>query len=154
MVQCCLCCLECIVKFINTQAYIHIAIRGKNFCYAAKDGFEIAWSNAIRFAVVGGVGQVIMFLGKIMIGAGTALGFYLLINYTSIRNSYSQPFYQVILMGLIGYLVGTLFMSIYAVAMDTLLQCFLVDEANQKAKGSGKAKYAPEELAEVMDVDE
>lgn len=37
--QCFLACVECIVKFINTQAYIQIAIRGKNFCYAAKDGF-------------------------------------------------------------------------------------------------------------------
>jgi hypothetical protein len=38
-IECCLACVECIVKFINTQAYIQIALRGKNFCYAAKDGF-------------------------------------------------------------------------------------------------------------------
>lgn len=38
-ITCCLACIECIVKFINTQAYIQIALRGRNFCYAAKDGF-------------------------------------------------------------------------------------------------------------------
>jgi hypothetical protein len=95
--ECFLACVECIVKFINTQAYIQIAIRGKNFCYAAKDGFELAWSNAMRYAVVGGVGTVIMFLGKMMIAGLTAGGFYLLITYvSSIRQNYLQPFYQVI----------------------------------------------------------
>ena len=95
--ECFLACVECIVKFINTQAYIQIAIRGKNFCYAAKDGFELAWSNALRYTVVGGVGAIIMFLGKLMIAALTAGGFYLLITYvSSIRQNYLQPFYQVI----------------------------------------------------------
>lgn len=150
-IQCCLSCVECIIKFINTQAYIQIAIRGKNFCYAAKDGFELAWSNVVRFAVVGGVGTVIMFIGKIMIAAGSATCFYMLITYTSARDSYLQPFYQVLLMFIIGYAIGMLFMSVYAVAMDALLQCFLVDELN--SKGKGKPKYAPEELADVMDID-
>jgi len=90
-------CVECIVKFINTQAYIQIALRGKNFCYAAKDGFELAWSNAMRFAVVSGVGTVIMFLGKIFIGVATAGAFYALITFVpSIQDDYLQPFYQVI----------------------------------------------------------
>lgn len=96
-IECFLQCVECIVKFINTQAYIQIAIRGKNFCYAAKDGFELAWSNVLRYAIVGGVGSIIMFLGKLMIAALTAGGFYLLITYvSSIRQNYLQPFYQVI----------------------------------------------------------
>ncbi len=95
--QCFLACVECIVRFINTQAYIQIAIRGKNFCYAAKDGFELAWSNAMRYAIVGGVGGVIMFIGKMMIAGLTAGGFYVLISYvSSIRQNYLQPFYQVI----------------------------------------------------------
>ncbi len=38
-VACCLACVERIVQFINKTAYIQIAIRGKNFCMAAKDGF-------------------------------------------------------------------------------------------------------------------
>jgi hypothetical protein len=41
------------------------------------------------------------------------------------------------------FAVGMLFMSVYSVAMDTILQCFIVDEANQKAKGKNTAQYAP-----------
>ena len=80
-IECCLACVECIVKFINTQAYIQIALRGKNFCYAAKDGFELVWSNPLRYSIVGGVGAVIMFLGKIGISASTACLFYIFITY-------------------------------------------------------------------------
>ena len=95
-IQCCLACVECIVKFINTQAYIQIALRGKNFCYAAKDGFELVWSNPLRFAIVGGIGGVIMFLGKLIIAAATAFLFYIFVTYvTSVRNGYTEPLWQV-----------------------------------------------------------
>ena len=95
-IQCCLACVECIVKFINTQAYIQIALRGKNFCYAAKDGFMLAWSNPMRYAIVGGIGMIIMFLGKLLIACLTAIIFYLIITYiSSIQSKYSEPILQV-----------------------------------------------------------
>lgn len=95
-IQCCLACIECIVKFINTQAYIQIALRGKNFCYAAKDGFMLAWSNPMRYAIVGGIGMIIMFLGKLLIACLTAIIFYLIITYiSSIQSKYSEPILQV-----------------------------------------------------------
>ena len=45
-------------------------------------------------------------------------------------------------------------MSVYTIAMDTLLQCFIVDETNQKAKGKGKPQWAPADLADLMDTEE
>lgn len=41
-------------------------------------------------------------------------------------------------------------MSVYSVAMDALLQCFIVDEMNSKGK---KAKWAPADLADLMDTE-
>ncbi len=94
---CFMACLECIVKFINTNAYIQIALRGKNFCYAAKDGFEIVWSNPVRFSVVGGIGAVIMLLGKLMVASITAGAFYCLITFVAdIRKNYLSPILQVV----------------------------------------------------------
>ncbi len=95
-ITCCLACVECIVKFINTQAYIQIALRGKNFCYAAKDGFMLVWSNPMRYAIVGGIGTIIMFLGKLLIATLTALIFYLVVTYiSSVREKYTEPMIQV-----------------------------------------------------------
>ena len=42
------------------------------------------------------------------------------------------------------FAVGMLFMSVYSIAMDTIMQCFIVDEANEKTKGGKTAKYAPQ----------
>lgn len=96
-IQCCLACVECIVKFINTQAYIQIALRGRNFCYAAKDGFELVWSNPLRYSIVGGIGNIIMLLGKVAIASLTAFLFYLFITYIeSVRQNYTEPFLQVL----------------------------------------------------------
>jgi len=153
--RCFLACVERIVEFINTTAYIQIALRGKNFCNAAKDGFELVWSNPVRFAIVGGVGNIIMFLGKLMIAAATTLIFYFIITYeTTIKANILQPIYLLVLVFIISYAIGILFMSVYSLAMDTVFQCFIVDETNQKAKGGKQAVYAPEELRDLMDATE
>lgn len=93
-----------------------------------------------------------MFLGKLIIAAATAFIFYLFVTYvTSIHNGYTEPLWQVALVFIIAYLISMLFMSVYGVAMDALLQCFIVDETNQK--GKGKAKWAPADLADLMDTE-
>jgi len=85
-----------------------------------------------------------MFLGKFMIAGSSAFVFYLVITYNSdINKNVIEPVYLVILIFFLSFLVGMFFMSIYNVAMDTILQCFIVDEANQKAKGGKTALYAP-----------
>jgi hypothetical protein len=42
--------------------------------------------------------------------------------------STSSPYFPCIISGLIGYLIGAIFMSIFSFAADTILQCFLLDE--------------------------
>ena len=42
---------------------------------AAKDGFEFVWSNPLRYTVIGGIGEVFMFLGKLMIASSTIAAF-------------------------------------------------------------------------------
>jgi len=74
-----------------------------------------------------------MFLGKLMISAGTTFGFYCAITYvSSIKSNILQPIYLLIIVFIISFAVGMLFMSIYSIAMDTILQCFIVDETTQK----------------------
>ena len=92
--RCCLACVERIVQFINDTAYIQIALRGKNFCMAAFDGFQIVLSNGIRYLVVAGVGKLMMFLGRILIAVGTTAAFYCLITFvTTIKAGIIEPLY-------------------------------------------------------------
>ena len=81
-VQCYLACLERVVAFLNKNAYIQIALRGKNFCMASKDGFEIVWSNPLRFGIVAGVGSIIMFIGKLLIASATTAVMWAIFTYS------------------------------------------------------------------------
>ncbi|GFO17741.1 choline transporter-like protein 2 [Plakobranchus ocellatus] len=46
--KCCSLCLEKILRYINKNAYIMIAVHGRNFCTATKDGFLLVMRNVLR----------------------------------------------------------------------------------------------------------
>ena len=69
-----------------------MALTGKNFCMAAKDGFEIVWANGIRYMVVGGIGEIIMFIGKLLIVLATTCLFYIMITFIpEVKASILEP---------------------------------------------------------------
>ncbi|XP_043087530.1 choline transporter-like protein 2, partial [Puntigrus tetrazona] len=65
--KCCFWCLEKCIKFINRNAYIMVAIYGKNFCRSARDAFFLLMRNVIRVVVLDKVTDFILFLGKLLI---------------------------------------------------------------------------------------
>jgi hypothetical protein len=140
--RCCLQCLERIIEFLNRNAYIQIAITGKNFCSASSDAFSLIASNPIRYAIVGGVGQILMFLGKIVIAGLTTFLFYLLITFVQeIHANVQEPIYLLILVFIAAYAIGVVFMAVYSIAMETIMACFIIDEKTHK-----KPIHAPVEL--------
>ncbi|RXM96592.1 Choline transporter-like protein 2 [Acipenser ruthenus] len=46
--KCCFWCLEKFIKFLNRNAYIMIAIYGKNFCTSARNAFFLLMRNIVR----------------------------------------------------------------------------------------------------------
>jgi hypothetical protein len=72
-------CFEKCIKYLNKNAYIQVALMGTNFCTSAKEAFRLIWGNAVRFALLGGLGAVITIIGKYFIAVSTAvLGFLVL----------------------------------------------------------------------------
>lgn len=51
--KCCFWCLEKFIKFLNRNAYIMIAVYGKNFCVSAKNAFMLLMRNIVRSEVMG-----------------------------------------------------------------------------------------------------
>jgi len=147
--RCCLACVERIVQFINKNAYIQIALSGKNFCMAAKDGFELVWANPLRYAVVSGIGGIIMFLGKVAIAAASTAAMYAYLTYGT--HTVMGKLLFLLLVFIYSYAVAVVFMIVYGLAMDALLACFIVDETNDKNKGGKGNIRAPEELKDLMD---
>ncbi|KAB0396922.1 hypothetical protein E2I00_009837, partial [Balaenoptera physalus] len=68
--KCCLWCLEKFIKFLNRNAYIMIAIYGKNFCISAKNAFMLLMRNIVRVVVLDKVTDLLLFFGKLLVVGG------------------------------------------------------------------------------------
>ncbi|CAG2212762.1 CD92 [Mytilus edulis] len=62
---CCLWCFEKFISFLNSNAYVEIAITGYGFCHSARRAFKIVVGNALRLAAINSVGSFTLFLGKL-----------------------------------------------------------------------------------------
>ncbi|XP_010772735.1 choline transporter-like protein 5-A, partial [Notothenia coriiceps] len=68
--QCCFWCLEKFIRYMNRNAYIMVAIYGKNFCTSAREAFFLLMRNVVRTAVLDRVTDFLLFLGKALIAGG------------------------------------------------------------------------------------
>ncbi|KAA0706118.1 Choline transporter-like protein 2 [Triplophysa tibetana] len=142
--KCCFWCLEKFIKFINRNAYIMVAIHGKNFCSSAHDAFFLLMRNVIRVVVLDKVTDFILFLGKLLIvGLVGILAFFFFSGHTDAFKGAapSLHYYWVpILTVLVGsYLIAHGFFSVYAMCVDTLFLCFCEDL--ERNDGSAERPY-------------
>ncbi|XP_058890938.1 choline transporter-like protein 5 isoform X3 [Acipenser ruthenus] len=130
--KCCFWCLEHFIKFMNRNAYIMIAIYGKNFCSSAKEAFFLLMRNVIRVAVLDKVTDFLLFLGKVLIaGSVGVLAFFFFTRRIPVIQEEvpSLNYYWVPLLTVIfgSYLIAHGFFSVYAMCVDTLFLCFCED---------------------------
>ncbi|RXN35046.1 choline transporter 4 [Labeo rohita] len=132
--KCCFWCLEKFIKFINRNAYIMIAIYGKNFCVSAKNAFSLLMRNIIRVVVLDKVTDLLLFFGKLLVVGGIGvLAFFFFSGRiqtpgttfeTAALNYYWMPIITVVFGA---YLIAHGFFSVYNMGVDTLFLCFLED---------------------------
>jgi choline transporter-like protein 2/4/5 len=132
IVEVLLCILEAIVKFVNKNAYIIIAIHGTGFCLSAKRGFQLVFTNILRFTAVNTVGEFILFLNQIIITLVCGIFTYAFIqlnnNYNwNIVSGVQYGIVPTIAAGFLAFCVSALTMQVYHVAIDTILMCFVYD---------------------------
>uniref|UniRef100_A0AAQ6AF74 Choline transporter-like protein n=1 Tax=Amphiprion ocellaris TaxID=80972 RepID=A0AAQ6AF74_AMPOC len=101
------------LHFINRNAYIMIAIYGKNFCTSSKDAFFLLMRNVVRVAVLDKVTDFLLFLGKLLISGST------------------------VIFG--SYMIAHGFFNVYAMCVDTLFLCFCEDL--ERNDGSSSRPY-------------
>uniref|UniRef100_A0A6Q2Y4E4 Choline transporter-like protein n=1 Tax=Esox lucius TaxID=8010 RepID=A0A6Q2Y4E4_ESOLU len=130
--KCCFWCVEKFIKFLNRNAYIMVAIYGKNFCTSARDAFFLLMRNMIRVAVLDKVTDFLLFLGKLLIvGIVGIFAFFFFSgkvkafeNTAPTLNYYWVPILTVMVCS---YLIAHGFFSVYAMCVDTLFLCFCED---------------------------
>ncbi|XP_028251347.1 choline transporter-like protein 4 [Parambassis ranga] len=132
--KCCFWCLEKFIKFINRNAYIMIAIYGKNFCVSAKNAFMLLMRNIVRVVVLDKVTDLLLFFGKLLVVGGVGvLSFFffsgrILLPGNTFRSETLNYYWMPIITVVFGsYLIAHGFFSVYNMCVDTLFLCFLED---------------------------
>ncbi|KAF1381807.1 hypothetical protein PFLUV_G00157830 [Perca fluviatilis] len=132
--KCCLWCLEKFIKFINRNAYIMIAIYGKNFCVSAKNAFSLLMRNVVRVVVLDKVTDLLLLFGKLLVVAGVGvLSFFFfsgrIVLPGNTFNSETLNYYWMPIITVVfgSYLIAHGFFSVYNMCVDTLFLCFLED---------------------------
>jgi len=143
------------MKFINRNAYIMVAVYGKNFCTSARDAFFLLMRNALRAFVLDKVTDFLLFMGKLVITGGVAIGsFFIFTHSTGAPIDDEAPqlnFYliPVIIVAIGTYFIASLFFSVYEMAVDTLFLCFLED-CERNDGSAEKPYYMPKELMQIL----
>ncbi|XP_012657085.1 choline transporter-like protein 5 [Otolemur garnettii] len=130
--KCCFWCLDKVIKFLNRNAYIMIAVYGKNFCRSTRDAFNLLMRNILKVAVTDEVTFFVLFLGKILVaGSIGVLGFLfftqrmaMIVEAPRSLNYYWVPLLTVVLGS---YLIAHGFFSVYAMCVETIFLCFCED---------------------------
>jgi hypothetical protein len=140
--QCCMWCLEKCLKFLTKNAYIQIAIKGTNFCTSARAAFFLILNNAVRFATIILLGGIINWIGFFCIISVTGgLGYLFL----GAMHEEAKVIVPVILFLIIGYFMSMIFMNVFGLAVDTVLQCFITCE-EKKLDGD----FVPADMAHLL----
>ena len=135
--QCCLWCFEKCVKFITNSAYIVCAMYGGGFCRSTKKAFKLILKNAARVATLKMISTFLMILGKVVIAATCGfLGFLWIDNDPQYQpppdgdgEALSSVLLPVIVCTFVAFMVGSAFIGVYSMAIDTIMLCFLEDMA-------------------------
>ncbi|CAB4037806.1 choline transporter 4 [Paramuricea clavata] len=144
--KCCFWCLEKFLKFLNKNAYIEIAIYGKNFCVSAKNAFFLLMRNVVRVVVLDKVTDFLLFIGKVTITLAMAVGSFYWFERDKNLNYFLAP---VIIITVATYVIATAFFSVYEMAIDTLFLCFLEDlERNDGSEE--KPYYMSKKLKKIL----
>nr|XP_020024101.1 choline transporter-like protein 4 isoform X1 [Castor canadensis] len=154
--KCCLWCLEKFIKFLNRNAYIMIAIYGKNFCVSAKNAFMLLMRNVIRVVVLDKVTDLLLFFGKLLVvgGVGVLSFFFFSGRIQGLEKDFKNPqlnyYWLPIMTSIVGaYVIASGFFSVFSMCVDTLFLCFLEDL--ERNDGSvDRPYYMPTSLLKIL----
>jgi hypothetical protein len=105
-----------------------VVLTDKFFCKSAIAAFFLIVRNCARFSIISGIGFILMFLGKaVIMGLTGFIGYIILMN-TTLKDKITSPILPTCLYVVIGYLVGSIFLSVYSFSSTTILHCFILSE--------------------------
>lgn len=139
-----LCMLDKYIKFMTKNAFIQVALTSCSFCSGAFKSFYLIVRNMGRFSSAAVIGWIMMILGKgTIVGTCVWLTYFLTLKFAK---DVTQPILPAVLIGLVAYFVGSLFLSVFSFSCTAILHCFILDEDT-----GGDDSMTPESLVSFID---
>ena len=151
--KCILCCSRCMIwaldayiKFMNKNAYIQIALHNNNFCQSAQAAFYLTVRHVGRFTASSIVGAMVAFLGK---GCLIAFNVWICILLVpKLGADIKNVQLPMIIIGVLAYVISSLFLEIFSFSSTAILHCFILDE------DFGGSDKTPDSLKEFLSQNE
>jgi len=145
---------EMIVKYINKQAYIQCALYGTSFLTSAMHGFQIISRNGVQMGVLDIMSEIVFIISKLSIASITCLACYAISAKTTFLNvgeeAVFSPLFVAAIAFILAYLIAAIFTTVLETAVDTILQCFLVDDEICR-NNSNAEPYCTKSLRKFID---
>jgi len=152
--MCCISCFEQVVKFLNKNAYMAVAVNSDNFCEAAKEAFQFLMGEAGAVAILNGSCFVFQLCGVgVITGGGSALTYIMVTNIEMFSDPTRKHYVTDATLcagvgGVISFLVAVSFMIVFDMVADTMLFCFAQDK---KRNGDNcDTQFAPQALNDLI----
>lgn len=128
-----------------------MALTSDNFCTSAMTAFIMILKHAEKFSLVSGIGNIFIILGKMTIASLTTfLGFVIIENWDEIHDSIDSPGFPCVIIFMISYVIGAIFVSTFSTSSNTILYCFLVDMDVGETQGRKGALHRPPSLEKFI----
>ncbi|MCW0208644.1 MAG: choline transporter-like family protein, partial [Achromobacter sp.] len=132
-INCCLWIIQKCVELITKNAFIYSAIKGTSFCASGRAVFTIIVNNVSALLAVNILGEIMMFLGKVLIAAACAwVGYAILDNTAQFKqggeNEIQSTWLIILVILFFSYAIASGFMMVFDTCVDTVLIAFVVDK--------------------------
>ena len=147
ILNCCLECIERLVKIISKSAFVITIVKNSNFCSSAFQAIVILFENIVRVGTLTTLSTISCFLIKMFIvGCNMIIG-YGLMQVSTVNDSRDVESGLFPLIGILfaTFIIATLFVSVFEACVDTIMICFFIDEKDFEGR------FLPPNLAKLVD---
>lgn len=146
MLNCCLACIERVIKIVSQNAFVVCCIKDINFCRSAVDAIKLIVSNALRMGTVSFISTAVIVMMKLIIVGVDVIICWNLLKLPQLTHGATirSGLFPVMAVLVISYFIAALFLSVYEYCVDAILMCFFVDEEDYNGK------FLPPDLAKLL----
>jgi hypothetical protein len=115
------------------------------------EAFKLLASNPLRIAVTGAISYMVAILGVLFCIASICTpAYFIQLKVSYFSNTLTDPVPMTVISGFIVAVISGAYLSVLADSADSLIQCYLIEDKDSKAKGN-IIKFAPEHLKLILE---